>query len=467
MSHSSPRRRKALRAGGALTLLVSTPFIWSGPATAADSTFEGTAAAVGFDLLVQNSSIAAGISPQGSGPLAQAQLTSLPSGTSFASFPYPGDVVAGVPGLAPSLVTGLPQTPAYPFLVTSGLGQGKQEINEPGIGLRAQTEETDATAHAVLGTEGSGAVSDALVRSSGGRVIAAASARQNGLSLGPQGEVATVVSEASVTRGFDGSLDRVTNLAISGLRFPGLELTLPENSPAPAPIPNVPTFPTFPLPFAGSTFVAPTLGFYNGQFTMAFPLSGNQQYAVPNDAVEKAFAAAGYDVVFTKPIETATGIVGGTFSLHFVAPAPPDNPLYAGPTDVSIVFGRASASIGGDGSASITGTGVGSAGVEGAGAAGVLGPDGLVAGGVDAAGLLPGTDGILGTADDIAVPETDGLSGEIPTANLVPATDRVRAASNSLGSGDALSNLYWVLVAAGVVAIFSAPTLRLLGARSR
>jgi hypothetical protein len=73
-----------------------------------------------------------------------------------------------------------------------------------------------------------------------------------------------------------------------------------------------------------------------------------------------------------------------------------------------------------------------------------------------APGLLPGTD----VPSGVVATDSNGF----PVANLVPA-DRVQSATNTLDI-DALSNLYWVLVAAGVIATFSIPTLRLLGARS-
>ncbi|GAA0607636.1 hypothetical protein GCM10009547_06950 [Sporichthya brevicatena] len=463
MSNRSVRRRRALCATGAFAILAGAPLVWSGHATAA-GTFDATAAAYGFDYLMENASIAAGVSPQFAGPVAQAALTSLPSGTSFASLPYPGEVAAGVPGLIPSIVQGLPQTPAYPFMVTSGLGQGKQEINQPGISMRAQTEETDASSHAVFGTEGSGSVSDAVVRVSGERVSADAVARHAALSIGDQGEIGQVISKASVLRGYDGKVTKTSSLSISGIRFPGLEFTVPANSPAPAPVPNTPPFPQIPLPFAGMTFHAPTFGFYDGQFTVQLPGAGPQQYAVDNAAVEKAFEAQGMRISYIKAVETPTGITGATFTLHWKAPAPPDNPLYTGPTDFTLVFGRANASISSEGSTAFSpvpgstdGALGGSAapGVDGAGTGGVL------PGAVDGAGLLPG--GLDGAG---ALAGTDAMSGGVPTANLVPAADRVQAATTTL-SIDALSNLYWVLVAAGVIATFSIPTLRLLGARSR
>lgn len=448
-------RRRVVGYAGVAAVVAGIPMLGTGSASATSS-FEATASAYGFDYLMQNSSIAAGVSPQFSGPVAQAALTSLPSGTSFASFPYPGEVAVGVPGLIPGVVSGVPQTPAYPFIVTSGLGQGRQEINQPGISLRAQTENADAAAHAVFGTDGSGSVSDATVRSIDDRVAATAEAKHAGLSLGDQGEIATVRSFAEAIRNADGTLSRESHLEITGLRIPALQFTVPPTTPAPAPVPNAPEFPTFPAPFAGQTFEAPTLGFYDGQFTMAFPGSGSQQYAVPNDAVTQAFKQAGYDVVFTQPQQTPTGIVGATFTLHWVAPAPPDNPLYTGPTDFSLVFGRANASVGGDANA---GSALPAGVVPGIGSTGAPTTGGTLPG-VDSAGLgvLPGP---AGTGSSLPATTT-----AVPTQGLLPTGDRITTAANPLDN-DMLSNLYWVMVAAGFVAFLSTPTLRLLGARSR
>ena len=463
MSNRSQRRRRALRATGAFTVLAGTPFVFTGSASAAQSTFEATAAAYGFDYLMSNSSIAAGVSPEFAGPVAQANLTSLPSGTSFASLPYPGDVAAGVPGLIPSVVQGLPQTPAYPFIVTSGLGQGKQEINQGPISMRAQTEENNANAHAVLGTEGSGSVSDAVVRTDSSTVAAESIARQGAVSLGDQGEIGSVTSSASAIRGFDGKVEKTSHLSISGIRFPGLQFTMPPTTPAPAPVPNAPQFPQAPAPFAGMTFLAPTFGFYDGQFTVQLPGAGAQQYAVDNAAVTSAFKSAGFDVTYIKAVETPSGITGATFTLHWLAPAPPDNPLYTGTTDFSLVFGRANATIGGGaGGFDTTGAGVNAAGTGTNGVAPGATGAGTVPG-VDAAGLTPGV--LPGTDVTSGLPLTD--SNGLPVANIVPA-DRVQAAGNTNTLHiDQLSNLYLVLVAGGAIAVFSTPTLRLLGARSR
>jgi hypothetical protein len=301
-----------------------------------------------------------------------------------------------------------------------------------------------------------------VIRTDSSTVAAESIARQGAISLGDQGEIGSVVSSASAIRGYDGTLQKSSHLSISGIRFPGLQFTMPPTTPAPAPVPNAPQFPQAPAPFAGMTFLAPTFGFYDGQFTVQLPGAGPQQYKVDNAAVTSAFKSAGFDVTYTQPVETRTGITGATFTFHWLAPAPPDNPLYTGVTDFSLVFGRATATVGGGESTDIAGAGLNSAGtgVNGGAPADVSGAG--TAPGVDTAGLAPGLLPATDTASGLPA-ATDG--NNLPVANLVPA-DRVQAATNTLDI-DALSNLYWVLVAAGVIATFSIPTLRLLGVRSR
>jgi hypothetical protein len=455
-------RRRALRTGTALTLVLGTPFVLGGTASAS-GTFEALASAYGADYLMSNPSIPAGVSPQFGGPVAQSQLTSLPSGTSFASMPYPGEVAAGVPGLVSGVATGVPQLPAYPFIVSSGLGEGAQNVNQPGIALHAATENDNAAAHAVFGTDGQGSVADSLITADGDNLVAAATSRDSALSLGDAGEIGSVLSSATVSS--DGSkITRQTSLQISGIRIPALAFTVPATSPGPAPIPNTP-FPQVPLPFAGTSFVAPVLGFYDGQFTMQIPAVGKQQFAVPFDAVAAAFKQAGYELQYSAPTTTPDGIIGATLRLHFQMPAPPDNPIYAGPTDYTIVLGRATASIDGSGGSGTATSPGGAGGV----AAGTTTQPAL--GGVTGRST-PGT--ALPSGQDYAAGVPAPVSAQSAPGAVAPPTEPVRQMtigsagfSSALGFHDAtpLKSIYLVLAAAGVLAVFSVPTLRLRGAR--
>ena len=449
MSTASPRRKRALLAGSAVAVLAAGPLLVPTSASATDS-FEALASAYGFDYLMSNASIPAGVSPQFAGPTAQSQLTSLPSGTSFASFPYPGEVAAGLPGLINAAAPGTPQLPEYPFIVSSGLGEGEQQVNYPGIAMRAATEATNASAHAVFGTDGSGSVADSLITSDGGAVTATATARDSALSFGKQGDIASVMSRASVSRSVSGEITRSSSLAITGISIPALKFTVPSTNPAPAP------FPAVPLPFAGQTLDAPVFGFFDGQFTIQIPGLGKQQYAVPNAAVQDAFKAAGFTTTFTSAKETANGIVGATFDIAYVAPAPPDNPLYSGESNFSVVFGRAVASVGGESAVAGTDSSFGApAGATAASPA--TGEPADLAGALPAMGLTPGT-GL-----------TPGGTG-VPTRDLISVGgvgDRVLRAGSVLDDPDALSTFYLFVIVAGLIGVFSIPTLRLLGVRSR
>src|SRR5882757_7759319 len=444
-------RRRALRAGTALTLMAGTPFVLSGTASAS-GTFEALASAYGADYIMGNPSIPAGFSPQFGGPTAQSQLTSLPSGTSFASFPYPGEVAAGVPGLVSGVATGVPQLPGYPFIVSSGLGEGAQNVNQPGIALHAATENNNAAAHAVFGTDGMGSVADSLVTVDRDHVVASATSRDSALSLGDEGEIGSVLSSASVTS--DGAkISRSTSLSISGIRIPALSFTVPATSPGPAPIPNTP-FPQVPLPFAGTTFVAPVLGFYDGQFTIQIPALGKQQFAVPFDSVAAAFKQAGYELQYSAPTPTPNGIIGSTLRLHFQMPAPPDN---------TIVLGRANASIDGDaGSGSASSPG-GSSGLSGGSTTTQPAPAGGASFAAPAVQPAPATIGGVGApaSPTVAAPVAPAAT------SLHQVTAESAGFSAGLGFHDAtpLKSLYLVLAAAGLLAVLSVPTLRLRGAR--
>jgi hypothetical protein len=429
------------------------------PAThaSADRTFDAVASAYGFDALLSNASIPAGISPEGAGPVAQSELSSLPSGTSFASYPYPGDVVAGIPGLLSGIVIGLPQPPDYPFIVTAGLGQGPKQVNQPTIALSAETQTTHAVAHAVAGTDAQGATADSHITANGDGVTATSTSRDAAVSLGSLGEIGTVASKVSAAIGPDGKVTTSSSLTLTGMSFPALKLTVPKNSPAPAPIPGTP-IPTVPLPFGGTTLDAPTIGFVDGQFTVQLPLMGTQQFAVPANAVLSAFHAAGVDVTYSAPVKTSTSIVGATITFHYVIPAPPAalGSVYSGPTDVKMVFGRASASVSGQSDSVPVLAPVGGGGGSGGGLALTPPPGG-------GSGQLP-----LGPPASLPA-TTGGVTGPPPVIGGNPSSSAGQlAVGNVFGRRSPLSvNIYLVLVAAGLIGTFSTQSLRLLGVRQR
>jgi hypothetical protein len=271
-----------------------------------------------------------------------------------------------------------------------------------------------------------------------------------------------VLSSATVTS--DGSkITRATSLQISGIRIPALAFTVPATSPGPAPIPNMP-FPSVPLPFAGTTFVAPVLGFYDGQFTIQIPALGKQQFAVPFDSVAAAFKQAGYEVQYAAPTQTPDGIIGATLRLHFQMPAPPDNPMYAGPTDYTIVLGRANASINseaGSGTATSPGTAGATSGTTGSGTT------------TSATTPQPATGSTSAPAQTYAAGAPAPVTAESAPGAVAPTVPIRQMTIGSAGFATPfrfhdltpLKSMYLLLAAAGVLAVFSVPTLRLRGAR--
>ncbi|MFN2537892.1 MAG: hypothetical protein ABR549_07020 [Mycobacteriales bacterium] len=123
----------AATATAALTVLQS-------PARAA-ATFTGSAAAYGIDSTVSNPSVPLGLVVQAAGPAAQATLSSLQQSDTFASFPYPGEGVAGLPGVVGG-TAGVP-LPAYPFIVATSLG-------EPRSGVRSERRPSPARAPTMM-----------------------------------------------------------------------------------------------------------------------------------------------------------------------------------------------------------------------------------------------------------------------------------------------------------------------------
>ena len=451
-------QRHSIRIGGVLVVATALFGVLRMEAGAASppTTFDAVASAYGFDAILTNASIPAGISPEGAGPTAQSELTSLPQGTSFASFPYPGDVVAGVPGLLSAIVQNIPQTPAYPFIVSSGLSQGRQTADLPGIGLSADTEASQAQAHAVLGSDGMGGIADTniAVQRDGG-VVATATARMNAINLGALGTIGSVVTTATAAQAANGTVTKSSHLAVTLVDIPGLRVTIPKATPTLAPIPNLP-IPTVPLPLAGVTITAPSIGFVDGQFTVALPLLGSHQFAIPASAALSALKAVGIDATYEAAQTTRTSIVGAALTLHYVLPAPPRNSVYNGTTDVSLALGRASASVEGSagaiGSVPVTGGGssaptsgdVGSTAFNGAatpsGGAAVVSAPTPVAGGSPVAGSRASTGS---TAPQIA------LGAVRPGRRLAPVS----------------WGIYLALVAVGLIGTYSTQTLRLLGVR--
>jgi hypothetical protein len=454
------RRRWRLAAGAGLVLLAA-PIGLAGAQDAGSGslqrTFDASAAAYGFDSTISNPSIPIGLVIQGAGPTAQTQLSSLGQANSFASFPYPGDTVAALPGTVSGLFGGLP-LPEYPLIVSTRAGEGRKSANYPGIALGAQSSDNATDASAVLGTDAIGFDSDARIRVTGSEVTAEATTELRGITLGNLVRVTGVESFAKAVLGSDGKVTTSSSMSIGRISVPGLKITIPsqtpEQIPLPIPIPGLPQLPPIilppvPLPLGGTTIEAPDIGFIDGQFAITLPFLGTAKFAVPAEAVLAAFKAAGVDITFQAAQVTDTGVVAPVLSVKTVVPAPPDNQIYSGPTPVTFALGRTSASIQGPPPVDDS-----SAGVDG-------GSSDFGSGGVNTSFDSPALGGDVG---DFGAPSIG--SGPTGTNNGSPTLPGVVPAAHRSAPLKSVADIYLVLLGVGLVGTTVSQTVRYVGVRA-
>jgi hypothetical protein len=443
--------------------------------------FDVTASGYVLDATVQNQSMPIGLVPEVAGPAAQSQLSSLPQGMAFASFPYPGDTVVGVPGLVGALIPGTPQLPPYPFYASASLGGAPAEVNQPGVALHAEAGASSVQARAVAGTGGSGGTAISRVdRTDDGGLLATASATVNTLSLGGLGTLGAAESSASATITPDGTVRFKSSLTIAHIGIPALRLTIPKQTPGsvplPVPIPGLPqlppvNLPVIPLPLGGTTLDAPDLAVTNGTFAVTLPLFGNKQFAVPASAIASAFKALGIDLAYQAPQITANSIVAPQLTLKTTLPAPPApiSRYYSGPTTLQVVLGRSTVNVAGvSGSPPSTAT-PGSSGDTGGGAGSLAGGNGAPdTGGDPPGGATPATATDNGTSPALAI----GAPGSVQAPALSPGggsalgrTGRRATVRGPLQSDT--SQIYLVVVGAALIGLFANQALRLLGVRHR
>lgn len=430
--------------------------------TTPTSSFDAVVAAYGFDSTLSNPSIPIGLVIEGAGPTAQAHLSSLQASDGFASFPYPGDTVVGLPGLVSAVFLGGAPVPAYPFYVSTAYGQQPAAANYPGVALSSESNGNEARANAVVGTSATGYTSNAVIsQASDSTVTATATATLSGVQVGTGLLLSGVVSTATEVLEFDGTLKGTSSLSIARLTVPGLHFTIPKTTPTsaaiPIPFPGVPqlpplSFPPVPVPFGGTTLNAPDIGFVDGQFTLTLPIGGGETFAVPAQAVLDAFKAAGFDISYQAAQKTANSVVAPELIVHTVLPAPPKNSGFNGSTPVTVTVGRSTASI----SAASVGT-------SGGGASSGLPsrPTGVEAPSVSSAPTTAGSVTPQENATAPTPPAAPALSGgqARPVASpLVGVTARTRFSS--------IFDIYLVLVGVGLIGTLAAQVLRHLGVRT-
>ncbi len=416
----------------------AAPFIGVGAAQA-DASYEALASATGVRAIFSNQSIPLGVAPQIQGPTAQAKQTSLQQSDSLAAFPFPGEEVAGIPGVAGGALGFA--APPYPFLVTSAYGDDVKRLSYPGIELSSESGETVTQASATGGTKGAGATSIARIAREGQEVLAKASTDADGLRLGESLIINGLKAAATATRDASGKLTRSSTLSFASISAPNLEFGLPSPPSAAGP---------------GEKLAVPSIGFVNGTFMLTVPGSEPVATPLPTNDVLAAFAAAGYKITYQAPQETTDGIIGAGLQIATTLPEPPAGSPggFSGETPVTFSLGLSRAEI-----SYAKGADEAVAGVE-TPAVAPLGPppaSDVAQAPVPAAAEFP-------TTTDLALPVPGaGVPAPAPAAvaaAVAPTVDFASLTASRMPIENDVTWLYLMVAAVGAAAIGSLALLR-------
>ena len=481
------RARRGIRLVGAVVVALSA-LGWgigggSGPAvavTGSGPTFNGTASAYGMDFVISNDSLPLGINPEFAGPVAQASLDSLGDSSGSAAYPYLGDTVDGVPGLAGALAGNLP-IPAYPLAVASNTSNPHVSQGIPGVQLDANSEVSSASASGTVGAESTGFVSKAEVSQQSDQSVVATAQTTFGANILNLISVSGVKSVATVSADpLTGALTRTTSLSIAQISIPALNVAFPPGTPVyvpiPDPIPGLPQLPPLNLPelpipiIGGTTLLLPDIGFEDGSFTVSLPVLGKAvTFAIPNGPLLAAFKALGISVTYQQPQSTPTGVIAPVLTFAYTTPSLPSNQYFNGPVGVSFALGKTQASLtlnpvlstgGGTGSlgggtpGTSTGTGVGTGSTGGFTSSPASGSGSTVQ-------STPAASAPLVSA---STPATGTSSAPAAAAPSTSNTQTAPAALVDLTQAD-LSGVYLAAVAVAAVALVGGWILRVLGVR--
>ncbi len=424
------------RKAGALlgtALVLGTGALISSEASA-DATYSALAEATGTRLIFTNESIPLNVAPQIQGPTASAKQNSLQQSDAFAAFPFPGEEVAGIPGVVGG-AAGVP-LPPYPFVVSTSFGDGARQLSYPGIELRSESAETLTQATATAGSTGAGATSVTRIARDGNAILARATTDADTLRLGDALVISDLHASASAARDSAGKLTRTSTLAFSSLRAPGLTFTAPPPPGATGP---------------ATTLSAPSFALQDGKFVVTAPGAPATEYAVPARDVAAALTQAGYPTTYQEAIQTPDGIIGASLQITATLPAPPAGAPggFSGETPVTYSLGLVKAEVAYTSLPSAT---VPAATVPGVDAATSATP------GVDAAGALPSTDLGAGVAPG-AGPAFAGPAGAVPTIDLAA----LQASRAAVGSD--VGWIYLMVAAVGAAAFAGCVVLRYRGVR--
>lgn len=410
----APVHRKAVALLG--TALVLAPGALLGSVASADATYSALAEATGTRLIFTNESIPLNVAPQLQGPTASAKQNSLQQSDAYAAFPYPGEEVAGVPGVVGG--TAMVPLPAYPFVIATSFGDGARQLSYPGIELRSESAQTLTQATATGGSTGAGATSSARIARDGDAIVAKASTDADALRIGDALVISGLHATASAARDSAGTLTRTSTLAFTSLTAPGLRIAAKD-----------------------------------GKFTVTSGAGAPTASDVPAAEVAKALTQAGYPSTYQGAQETKDGVIGAGLQITATLPAPPPGSAggFSGETPVTYSLGLLKAEVAYTALPGEAGPAVPAADL-GAGPATAAVP------GIDAATGLVATD--PGVA---AVPATvPGLGSPAGTA---PTIDLAALQASRAAVGSDVGWIYLMVAAVGAAAFAGCAVLRYRGVR--
>jgi hypothetical protein len=392
--------RKAGTALAAALCLAVVPLISQD--AQADATYAAVAEATGARLIFTNESIPLNVAPQIQGPSASAKQNSLQQSDGLAAFPYPGDDIAGIPGV----VGGATQVPlpAYPFVIATSYGDGAKQLSYPGIELRSESTSTLTQATATGGTTGAGGTSSARVVRDGDAVAAKAVTDLDALRVGDTLVLSGLHAAVSAARDETGKLTRTSTLSFTSISGPGF-----------------------------------SIGLKDGKFSLQ---NGTQPATESDNPLSLAAAALslnGYPTVFQDAQETPDGVIGAGFQIQTTLPAPPAGAPggFSGETPVTYTIGLLRAEVSyqvqPNAPAGLT-PGSGTATTDAVAAPGA----------VPAAPALPSTDlaGLPGT-----VPALTGAGASVPNIDLASLQATRAAVGSDVGW------IYLMVAAVGLAAV--------------
>ncbi len=364
----------------------------------ADATYAAVAEATGARVIFTNESIPLNVAPQLQGPTASATQNSLQQSDAYAAFPYPGEEVAGLPGVVGGAAS-VP-LPAYPFVISTSFGDGAKQLSYPGIELRSESTDTLTQATATGGSTGAGATSSARVARTGDEVVAKAVTDLDALRIGETLVISGLHGLATASRDSAGKLTRVSELSFTRLTAPGL-----------------------------------VVGLTNGKFSLQNGTEAPTETDVPASAIADALTSAGYPTTYQAPKETPDGIIGAGLQITTTLPAPPPGLPggLSGETPVTVSIGLLRAEV----------------------AYTVL-PDTPAAaapGGVDAATgvpAAPAAPALPGTDFAVAPGSVPVLA---PAAGAVPGIDLASLSATRAAIGSDVGWIYLMVAAVGLAAV--------------